>query len=545
MKNIIVNNDNKKNYYRFIDGSLIVINHDDLSMPINQCLKKYFGERNTYRIFVPSILSIDSACSYDGVTFSLWIFMYLIRENICDFTIVLLGSETRGAFYDHCEYANILKAPNVYYVQNTKNSIEKFLERMGDKNSLYKMDILIESLKMVHIIPPSSYKSSHTITNEWCIYRWSQTLGLEGIKTPMEDSLYFAYIKTITPLYKTEYKGHISVDAKVLVVDDEMDKGWKEFWTTLLRGSDVKCIGSNFKKYKNAQLIIDEIEKDVKSYDPDVVILDLRLHENDHDSSSNLKISGINALIKIKQINQGIQVIGFTASNKVWNLLEWQKCGIDGFITKESPDLSQTSDYTNKTLKLLSDEIQRCAERKYLKDFYIQNEKNKEILKNLRKNHVLDKICVDDIVGYLDEAFKALSLRNSRFDLAFMFCFLIVEEFSNIIIDVENPEPKGNGYIYKFRRNSETLKKYDSNGHLLQEQYIVYKVSDKGHCRIDYSTKIYNIMNYAGVKNYNLSEIVKLRNGFNHPNPNEQLDIQKKHVSKIFYIVSGLISNYK
>lgn len=50
----------------------------------------------------------------------------------------------------------------------------------------------------------------------------------------------------------------------------------------------------------------------------------------------------------IKKINPGIQVIIFSATNKVWNLQALQEAGADGFIIKESPENSIDPNFTKK-----------------------------------------------------------------------------------------------------------------------------------------------------------------------------------------------------
>ena len=83
----------------------------------------------------------------------------------------------------------------------------------------------------------------------------------------------------------------------------------------------------------------------------DVIFLDLRLlkEEDKVNQISNISdFTGTKVLRKIKDINKGIQVIIFTASNKVWNIEKLLEIGANGYYIKENIWVKKTGFWENK-----------------------------------------------------------------------------------------------------------------------------------------------------------------------------------------------------
>jgi CheY-like chemotaxis protein len=81
--------------------------------------------------------------------------------------------------------------------------------------------------------------------------------------------------------------------------------------------------------------IIQEAKNKIETFKPDVILLDLRLCDIDfEDELPSNKLTGIQILDIVKNINKGIQVIITTASNKVWNFEAAKKYGANGYIIK-------------------------------------------------------------------------------------------------------------------------------------------------------------------------------------------------------------------
>ena len=332
--------------------------------------------------YVPTIIEPDSALSYDGVDLAIGIYLDCIQSGIFDMAIYLLSAENKGSFYSHCDRADILKCPNVYFIRNSKATIEASICTLDIP--AFEKETALSSLKALKLKGPSAYKSHHSITNEWSIYRWSQFLGIDNVSitSEVENSLYFKHLAVINSLNSvgsTEMLPSILTDPKaskpkILLIDDEAEKGWHDFFVRMLSKSSVifESLGGPAFWHKTSDEIEEMAISKVISFDPDVVVLDLRLEDADFDSEKMAKeYTGIRILKRIKQeINQGIQVIGFTASNKVWNYLEWSDSGhgIDDIVVKESPELSSNPSYTADSIRHLFSAIMLGIERaQYLK----------------------------------------------------------------------------------------------------------------------------------------------------------------------------------
>jgi CheY-like chemotaxis protein len=119
---------------------------------------------------------------------------------------------------------------------------------------------------------------------------------------------------------------------KYLLIDDLAESGWK----IVLEKAVVKEDGS----FDFATSYESALEKIKNSWD--VIFLDLRLSEHDHNAANVEDYGGFKILKKIRnnfnEINFCTPIILITASNKVWNIEALQENGIDGFYIKEHPD---------------------------------------------------------------------------------------------------------------------------------------------------------------------------------------------------------------
>ena len=178
-----------------------------------------------------------------------------------------------------------------------------------------------------------------------------------------------------------------------------------------------------------AKIIGSDANKEEGKADADIVILDFRLHEKDSQSDIN-EITGLKILKKIKEHNPGIQVIVFSATNKVWNLEAIQKAGADGFIIKESPNNIVSSDFTFETVRDFHNKLVVASSRLFLKDvFQIFNPliQRIDITKNLKPQKYSGKIPQGDILKYWNFLQSAkLLLQSHPFDLKFIFLQLVL-----------------------------------------------------------------------------------------------------------------------
>jgi len=391
-------------------------------------------------LLIPSILDMFNALSYDGVEFALRMYFGFIEKGKADFQIVILGTEEESAFWRHCKYCQFLKCPHVSYSIDNIFSIKDVLQNLYDiADTEWEMDWTEcrEAIISLNIKPPASYKTHHSITNEWSIYRWSKYLGIEDIpiKKDIEDFLFFNYLKAVYPESKiNKHNFFIEGEGRVLLVDDECEKGWDYFFYNFFRlNKKIKfaSIGSDFKK-QSPEYIEEETLRKVHEFEPTIVILDLRLHDNDYDADSPQKLIGAKILSRIKnEINKGIQIIVFSASNKVWNYLPLAS---DGVIVKESPEMSVGKKYTQESIFNLKSTIEESLKKNYLCEFYKTISVIKEyILKSPYLNE--DDATITDFVVSLDIAFDLMSKGNisSEYNAyAYLQLFQIIEKYVNL-----------------------------------------------------------------------------------------------------------------
>lgn len=279
------------------------------------------------------------------------------------------------------EYFNILKTKNVQLVTYSKKAFESAVNVCFTS---LKQEYLSQEINKLKLDPLLNYADSHSVANEWAIHQWAKTIEcdetdeLAKVFQNVETNLYFKYLRTTNPISEIDrispekLKINCEGKPKVLLIDDEAEKGWYEIFAYLLGDINevyTDYLGDDFKS-QSQEVIIDKSLQRIEEDDIDVVILDFRLNPNDFIGSNPKDISSIRLLKKIKGLNPGIQVIVFSATNKVWNLQALQEAGADGFVIKGAPKNSGDSKFTvhsiNNFVNLTSDAFSRI----FLKDFY-------------------------------------------------------------------------------------------------------------------------------------------------------------------------------
>lgn len=420
-------------------------------------------------LLIPTILDPFNAYSYDGVEYALKYYFHFVSIKKCDFQIILLGTEEESAFWRHCEYSSFLRCPHVSYLKNNIYPIKDCLARIGSVAMDMDWAYCIERLKQLDIKKPASYKTHHSITNEWSIYRWSKYLGIENIeiKKEIEDFLYFNYLKAIYPEKHIDSKKILLLEkGKVLLIDDEVGKGWSSFFKSFCNkytGTEFDSIGETFKNLSAEEIIIAAEEK-VKKYCPDVVVLDLRLHDDDFDNKEPLQLTGARVFERIKKINEGIQIVVFSASNKVWNYLPLAS---DGVILKESPELSVRENYTQECIKNMLETLRTSLERgSFLSKLYGDVESTKQKLPNNDFGN--------SISNQLNIAYYLISRaeKSEQYAFAYVSLYQIIEIITDELIAKEqiqaNPSINkwklSDGiYIHEYKWDSQ-IKSYQDMG---------------------------------------------------------------------------------
>ena len=260
--------------------------------------------------------------------------------------------------------ARILFTKNVFIEPNNKESIDKYLKKeiqQFEDNEFEK-----EFLNLIQIEAPEN-STSHSIANKWAIDRWAKFLNVENkiaIDENREEISHMLYSKYLVVKHTISETSSLSScvypihSGKVLFIDDEWDKGWGDIFEEYFSSNE-----------KNEFIIYNDNNKDISLKSIDVVILDLRMTEEDHNKDTEIEnLTGIKYAQTIKNKNPGIQIIMFTATGSGLILEELYKYGILGYIKKEHPE--DKSIKTKESFEKLARLLDEGFEKKYLKDVW-------------------------------------------------------------------------------------------------------------------------------------------------------------------------------
>ena len=394
--------------------------------------------------------------------------------------IVIISDFDTDALNKFAKESNLLFTEGIYLCKNTKEEIQKYqsLALQGLRN-------YDEFLSRIEVSAPKDTSGTHDIANIWSIYRWAKLLTVENSdaidknKKEVENQLYFKYIKALHVKQSNEAKQIVtpSKNGKVLLIDDEWNKGWADILKSALNfeGLEFDVFEYDFKDKTNFNLIVQLEHKELKKQitRADVVVLDLRLLESDHDNIDLENYSGIKLLQKIHDINKGIQVIMLTATSKSTILEKLYEKKILGYIKKEHPDDKNidTVENINKFVKL----VDTGLNRKYLKEIY----NNKLKILNILKDDIFAQYGVDfnqyelywnKIIVETEAVFDILdSDKGNRFLYATVSIAVSIESILSIFIPNNRKMSFWDGEAYECNYNAlrcrinELFKKLGSN----------------------------------------------------------------------------------
>ena len=468
------------------------------------------------------------------------------------------------------QYFNILKTKNIELIGFSKKALQ---EAANAKINSFIISELPSEIKKLKLDLPENYEDSHSITNEWAIYRWANAIEAEDdainkITSRVDHNLYFKYLRTIYPVSQIkmlsgrQLKIGNNIKPNILYIDDEADKGWYEILCRFfhdVNGFKFDYLGDELKSKTKDEIIALSMSKVInigaEKNSADIVILDFRLHESDFGNNLD-DVTGLKILKKIKEYNPGIQVIIFSATNKVWNLKAIQEAGADGFIIKESPENSSDYAFTTNSIENMIKEIEIGLEKLFLKSFYQDLEKLKSELipRKIYKTakNPLPKEFVDEVLKWTQLSNDILSkgLIELNLTTSFLFYFSVIENISNRVIDIDNPifvEDKDGRKLYnfKFRMNEQKLRNYNE----LTKDSGIYKKTNKPlktPRNISWLIKILNAFDF--ISKFNLDEVqisnlIQKRNKIIHANATtgDKIKIEIVDIKILYqYIIIGL-----
>lgn len=218
---------------------------------------------------------------------------------------------------------------------------------------------------------------------------------------------------------------------KILLIDDEANKGWEAILKHLLFKDDI------VESVKD----IDQAEELILRNSYDLIFLDLRFGEKDHNSSDITEFGGYQVLQKLRadflSVNFATPIILFTASNKVWHINKMLDFGCDDYYIKEHPDTSIDEEFTREnTQRLKKTVLQLLNEnknRKAVHNLIVSiNEKVEDSIKNKNiRFRIKDKLKIG--YGTLFKNKTALEQNQLVFNneqMSFIVFWSILEELS-------------------------------------------------------------------------------------------------------------------
>lgn len=366
--------------------------------------------------------------------------------------IVFIAEESYQFLGLTSELPEILFTNGIYLTKDNSENFNSYID-LYKQDKLKALVDLSTFMNKIKITPPSNYQSHHSIANEWSLLQWSELLGistegsLETVKENVESLLYYKYLLAKKSL---EDHGQVPIDRisisnldKILYIDDEWDKGWaivlQQLFFNLCQTCNYKTLETSFKDLETEQ-VLKLSEELVLSFSPDIVILDLRLCDKDFKTSIKTEeLTGYKILQFIKSFNPGIQVIIFSASNKVWNLIELQNAEADGFVLKDSPEVFIGNTNTSESVNSFIKAIKISSDKFFLKKLF---NTCKKIHNELKLQYVDDnyeyKQFINSLKSKLRICVASLKLINlekkSTIDIAFLSFYNFLEAFSKYYI---------------------------------------------------------------------------------------------------------------
>lgn len=473
---------------------------------------------------------------------------------------------------------SIFFTKGIYLIKESLDDYKNTLKWFNN-GSIKPLDDFSSFVNSIIINPPANYLSHHSIANEWSILRWAKVLGistekeiLKDVRINIESLLYYKFLQAKYPIEAESDKAAFKINGKgrILYIDDEWIKGWDVVLEKLFSSCpDIvfETLKYDFKDKTHEEILI-ECKKKIANSNPDAVLLDLRLSNSDFTNSHNSSLlTGYKVLKATKLINPGIQVIIFTASNKVWNLLELQANGADGFLLKESPELTINSSYTYESLSSLNKQMTFCLSNAYLKEVWnLFDEIKKVFSKNPLTTKYFPRLLKEQLNGIkyqnlllqeLDAIFEILKTNNeNRYGMAMIMLYKILEYLNEIFYQKvtwdKPPLFYDNVPVDYFDKNSKAWKKpTDRLDYYNKEKRAIEQIRIKPEWLKSTSNKTLNL----AVKKLNLTDdsilidLISLsdyRNDFIHSDSSKRSKLkvlQSKEILKWSTSITSIIKN--
>lgn len=394
------------------------------------------------------IIDVDSTKTPDAcLSYALAIRLSLHEKKEAALAPIIFMSSLTPDIFKNSPYSTLLQTKGISFETPlyTPTAVE-LIEPLTAKD--YR-PFFLDLIK----VKPNSTEGLHSIANQWGADVLSRiVLGTEtdnALIKQARQSLYFKYVLDLTlsedailslsigesTSEETEKLTTINATGKkILLIDDEADKGWSDVLKQMLNGSSFKTIKEQAADFSS---LSEEAQNEIKYGNYDLIFLDLRMNGAQEEGKVRPEdFSGMKILKSIKELNKGTQVIMFTASNKAWNMKALTDAGADGYYIKESPEYAFPFKYSISNTKSFCNNIKKCLERSYLKDIASKVKAyNKEL-----SNSNYDVKFINQVSVQLDVAYTLISTAITQQQFAFAYISLeqILEIISEELIVLDN-----------------------------------------------------------------------------------------------------------
>ncbi len=505
LSNCLLIHNNNSIYKNIIDNKIEFTyenkESEDLDHYITNTIIPLINDESFDTIIIKDILS-DYPIDYYSLILSMHIRMSTSLQNKRFLPIIIESDLPLNIHLKLHPFSSIFSTPSTYLLSN-KDKLEDKLQEISENTKLEEINFKELFLDKISIKLPKDYLTSHSISNEWSIYKWSSITKIskeliQDVIQKTESMLYFKYLKNKFEIEKesqdNEIIFNITGNVKVLYIDDECHKGWDSIFKKLFENITYEAIGHDFKSKTQEEILLTTQTK-IKSFKPDIVILDLRLTDSDFEDIHPEDLTGSKILLANKTFNQGIQHIMFTATSRSIYLNYLNTQGIVGYIKKESP-----SDKIISTIDNISNFnvlINKAIKNKYLIEVY-----NLKTEMNYKLNTTLLDINQEDIEILkvnIDFIFSVLSSdANNKLNYAMISIFKCLETIKDALTEIRNKKVylKDNGN----RRTMHSTLNYGIDGYqgtrnrlhiILKDKFGFTETSDE-YKEVDYIVDVRN-----------------------------------------------------
>ena len=360
------------------------------------------------------------------------------------FPILFISAERLGTVIkDGGIYSNILATKACKYEQYTQKEI--ILKATSLLEGIRPNEFKNSFLDTIHILPDEK-TGRHSLANQWGALALDKAANTKSLRTDnelkkAEKQLYFKYVTALNfnydklakpkqqmiDLAQLEKANKINAeDYRILLVDDEADKGWSSVLQNVFKTSnsgDFQVIKEKVNTYESLSISSKNL---IENGNFDLFLIDLRLNGIEEENVNKPEdFSGTKVLKAIKQLNEGNQVIMFTASNKAWNMKVLLDEGADGYYIKESPEYNFSLDFSKENYSNLRNEVLKCFQLSFLK-------KIANIHKSCNSALNTNSAFHNRIKASLEIAFELLkkSANNPKYyNLAYLTYYQILEDY--------------------------------------------------------------------------------------------------------------------